>query len=212
VRGRVPIGLSRLAFATLIVLAISAGLLVGLALTGATFPRAGPAHPVPLVLDVVSAGIAVAAYGSFFNMPWRTLPVLIGIGMGAHAVRWASLAAGSSVPLAALAACLLAGSLVTPLSDRRKLPFGACSFACVVSLIPGVFMFQAASDAVALTGLGSTAPPSMLVDLLDNIATASLVLLAMGAGLIMPKMIIESLEQKLCKHFPNNHNRIGNCL
>lgn len=196
VRGRLPIGLSRLAFAALVVLAICAGLLIGLALTGTTFPTAGPTRAVPLVLDVVSAGVAVAAYGSFFNMPWRTLPILIGVGMVAHAVRWASLAAGASVPLGALAACLLVGSLITPLSDRRKLPFGACAFACVVSLVPGVFMFQAASDAVALTGLGSAAPPSMLVDLLGNIATAGLVVIAMGAGLIVPKMTLNRLSQQ----------------
>lgn len=195
VRGRVPIGLSRLVFATLGVLAICAGLLIGLALTGATFPTAGPTHAVPLLPDVVSAGVAVAAYGSFFNMPWRSLPILIGVGMVAHALRWVLLGAGASVPLGALAACLLVGCLITPLSDRRRLPFGACAFACVVSLIPGVFMFQAASDAVTLTGLGSTAPPSMLVDLLDDIATAAFVLLAMGAGLIVPKMIIDSFRK-----------------
>lgn len=193
VRGRISVGLFRLAFASFVAVAICAGLLIGLAATGTSFPDSGPAHPAPLLLDVVAAGVAVAAYGSFFNMPWRSLPTLIGVGMLAHALHWALLAAGASVQLGALAACLSVGSLIAPIAERLRLPFGASAFACVVSLIPGVFMFQAASDAVAFAGLGLKAPASMLVDLLDNVVTAGLVLSAMGTGLVAPKMILNAL-------------------
>jgi hypothetical protein len=46
---------------------------------------------VPLGYDVLAAGIAVAAYGTFFAMPWRMLPIPILIGMLAHALRWVSI-------------------------------------------------------------------------------------------------------------------------
>jgi hypothetical protein len=36
---------------------------------------------------MVAAGIAVAAYSTFFAMPWRMLPIPILIGMLAHACR-----------------------------------------------------------------------------------------------------------------------------
>ncbi len=138
-------------------------------------------------------------------MPWRTLPSLIGVGMLAHALHWALLATGASVQLGALAACLLVGSLIAPIAERLRLPFGACAFACVVSLIPGVFMFQAASDAIAFTALGLKAPASMLVDLLDNVVTAGLVLSAMGTGLVAPKMILNALWP--VTHRPSDANR-----
>ena len=198
-RARIPIGAARLALATLIVIAICAGLLSGLALTGTPFPSNGPTRPVPLVYDVVAAGIAVAAYGSFFNMPWRMLPIPIGIGMIAHALRWESLAMGASLQLGAFGACLLVGAVITPVAHKSRMPFGACAFASVVSLIPGVFMFQAASDAIAMVDLGVNASQAALVGLVSDSATAGFILLAMTAGLIIPKIMIDTLLRRFEK-------------
>src|SRR5215831_5402084 len=64
-RARVALGGSRVAFAILVVVAISAGLLLGLWLVGATLSLSPPSRSVPLALDVVAAGLAVSAYGSF---------------------------------------------------------------------------------------------------------------------------------------------------
>ena len=43
----------------------------------------------------IDAGVAVAAYGSFFNMPWQMVAAPIILGMAAHAVRWELLQHGS---------------------------------------------------------------------------------------------------------------------
>jgi uncharacterized membrane protein YjjP (DUF1212 family) len=76
-RARIPIGAARIAFAGLVVLMICTGLMVGLSVAGATLSDPTPSKTVPLVFDVIAAGVAVAAYGSFFNMPWKTLPIPI---------------------------------------------------------------------------------------------------------------------------------------
>ena len=73
-RARIPIGVARIVFASLVVLMICTGLMIGLSLAGATLSDPSPATTVPLVFDVIAAGVAVAAYGSFFNMPWKTPP------------------------------------------------------------------------------------------------------------------------------------------
>ena len=73
---------------SLIILMICTGLLLGLSLGGVTLPVSGPSLPVPLGYDVIAAGVVVAAYGTFFAMPWRVLPIPILIGMLAHASRW----------------------------------------------------------------------------------------------------------------------------
>jgi uncharacterized membrane protein YjjP (DUF1212 family) len=86
-RARITLGVSRLAYAFLIVVMISAGLLLGLALGGASLPATGPSHPVPLGYDVIAAGLAVSAYCTFFAMPWRMMPIPILVGMLAHAFR-----------------------------------------------------------------------------------------------------------------------------
>src|SRR5882672_1367849 len=85
---RVPLGASRLIYAGLVILVISAGLLVGLGVLGVSLPVDAPGRPVPLWLDVVAAGVAVAAYSIFFSTPLRMLAWPIAIGMLAHALRW----------------------------------------------------------------------------------------------------------------------------
>jgi uncharacterized membrane protein YjjP (DUF1212 family) len=196
-RAHMSLGLARIGFATLIVLAISAGLLVGLSLTGATFPEATPATSVPFVYDVAAAGVAVAAYGSFFNMPWRMLPAPICIGMLAHAARWVLVGHGVSLQLGALVACLLVGTLMAPVSRRLHMPFGACAFAAVVSLIPGAFMFAAIAGLGAIVGLGAGSTSSMVAEVLSDGATAAVVILAMTTGLLVPKMLMDGLVPSL---------------
>ncbi|WP_245263236.1 threonine/serine exporter family protein [Azorhizobium doebereinerae] len=193
-RARIPLGAARIAFATLIVLMIITGLLMGLSLGGGTIPAGGAAPAVPLGYDVLAAGVAVAAYGSFFNMPWRVLPLPIVVGMLAHAAHWGMLQAGASVQSAAFVACLIVGLIVTPLADRLRMPYGAFAFAPVVSLIPGVFMFQAASALLALVSADRTAQAGVLTEAVADGTTAFVIILAMTFGLIVPKMCIEHAQ------------------
>jgi uncharacterized membrane protein YjjP (DUF1212 family) len=190
-RGRIALGASRVLFAVLVVMAISVGLLTGLSIDSTSFEEVRGVAAVPLIIDVCAAGIAVAAYGTFFNMPWRMLLLPIGIGMTAHALRWALLHFGASIHLGAFAACALVGSCTAVFSHRLRVPFGASSFAAVVSLIPGIFMFQTAADALAVIAHRSNLSTVVLTGIVGNAVTASLILLAMTAGLIVPKMIFD---------------------
>jgi len=192
VRGRLPLGASRIGYASLIILMICAGLLVGLSLGGVSLPASGTSHSVPLGYDVIAAGVAVAAYGTFFSMPWRMLPIPILIGALAHAGRWAVISLwGGSVETGALVACLVVGTFITPIADRLRLPFAAFGFASVVSLIPGVFLFRMAGGLVELIAQGDRASPELLVGTIADGMTAALIFLAMTFGLIAPKLLIE---------------------
>jgi uncharacterized membrane protein YjjP (DUF1212 family) len=189
-RVRIALGIARLAYAALIVLMISAGLLVGLAACGASLPAAGPSVPLPLAADVIAAGVAVAGFGTFFSMPWRMLPFPIAVGMLAHAARWALISfAGANVASGTLVACMLVGIIVTPVADRLHLPFAALGFSAVVSMMPGFFLFSAASSLVELVSIGPHAPVDLLIGIVTNGATAFLIILAMTFGLIFPRML-----------------------
>jgi uncharacterized membrane protein YjjP (DUF1212 family) len=187
-RARIPIGAARIAFASLVVLMISTGLMVGLSLAGATLSDPSPAKTVPLVLDVIAAGVAVAAYGSFFNMPWKTLSIPVVIGMAAHAARWIALQQGASLQTGAFIACLLVGLVVTPLADRIRMPFAAFAFASVVSMIPGVLLFQVAADLLALLQPEATMNVDLLLSAVRDMTTAFVIVVAMTLGLAIPKM------------------------
>ena len=194
-RTRVTLGFSRVAYACLIILAICAGLLLGLALAGGSLPVGGKPPPVPLAYDVVAAGVAVAAYGTFFSLPWRALYIPAAIGMIAHAARWfVVVTLGANIEVGALIACLLAGSAAAVIADRRRLPFAGLAFASVVSLIPGVFVFRMAGGLVRMVGLAERTPLSLLTATIADGGTAFIVLMAMAFGLLVPRMIVERLR------------------
>ncbi|HEY0300643.1 MAG TPA: threonine/serine exporter family protein, partial [Rhizomicrobium sp.] len=194
-RARVTLGIARVAFAGLVVLAISAGLLLGLALGGTSLPVAGSPPPAPLLYDAVAAGVAVAAYGTFFSMSWRMLYVPVVIGMVAHAARWAVVVLlGADIAVGALVACLMVGIVVAMISDSMRLPFAGLAFASVVSLIPGVFLFRMAGGLVQLVGLGEHTPLALLTATIADGGTAFVTLMAMAFGLLVPRMIVERLR------------------
>jgi uncharacterized membrane protein YjjP (DUF1212 family) len=191
-RTRVALGIARLAYAGVIVLMICAGGLFGFTAAGANLAIAGSSPPVPLVIDVIAAGCAVASFGTFFSMPWRLLAFPIAVGMLGHAARWALISvAGASAPTGALVACTLVSVLATPVVDRLHLPFAAVAFSAVVSLMPGFFLFNAATGLVELVAIGPTAPTALLTSIAANGATAFLIIMAMTFGLILPRMLFE---------------------
>src|SRR6266851_5145263 len=204
---RVALGCSRIAFATLVIAAISAGLLLGLWLVAATLPVSPPSRSVGLPLDIVAAGLAVSAYASFYSMAWRYLPIPIGVGMVAHALRWLVLSMGANACAAAFLACFFVGLVITPLANRMRLPFAAMAFPAVVSMIPGIFLFRMAAGLVQLAGLGTSAPSSLTSVILGQGSTAFLILVAMGFGLIAPKLWEEAVSP--IWHRANNQQARG---
>jgi uncharacterized membrane protein YjjP (DUF1212 family) len=193
-RTRIALGIARLAYACVILLLICAGGLFGFMAVGANLAIAEPSPPMPLVIDVIAAGCAVASFGTFFSMPWRLLAFPIATGMLAHAARWALISlAGGSAPTGALVACMLVSVLTAPVSDRLHLPFAAAAFSAVVSLMPGFFLFNAATRLLVLVSIGPNAPAALLTSIVTSSVTAFLIIMAMTFGLILPRLLFERI-------------------
>jgi len=91
INGRIHLGAARLTYAGLVIVAISTGLLLGLALLGVTLPVDEAGRIVPFWQDVIAAGVAVAAYSVFFSTPQNMLPWPVAVGMLSHALRWGAI-------------------------------------------------------------------------------------------------------------------------
>ncbi|GAA0265634.1 threonine/serine exporter family protein [Cryptosporangium japonicum] len=189
---RIPLGLARLTFASVTLLCIGTGLLLGLGAVGADLAPDPAGREVPLLVDVVVAGVVAVCYGVFYSAPLRMLAWPLVVGGLVHGVHWLAQArlhwdAASSAGLAAL----LAGLVLVPVSRRFRVPFAGIGFASVVSMMPGVLVFRAMSAFVQLRPDDG----ALLVRAVDDLTLAGATVVLLALGLLVPAAIDRAVRR-----------------
>jgi uncharacterized membrane protein YjjP (DUF1212 family) len=195
-QSRIQIGAARLLYAGLVLAAIATGLLLGLALVDQTLTVTPLGRAVPLWQDLVFAGLVAACYGIYYSMPLRMLGWPVAAGVVAHGLRWGALSQFHlSATIAVLIASLFVGFVITPVARRRHLPFAAIGFASVVSMLPGSYIFRMAGG---LAKIADGSPPTvpLITGTIADGSTAILVILAMGIGLLTPKLLLDGFAER----------------
>lgn len=188
---RVSLGLARMAYAMLLLTAIAAGLGLGLRLGGQALPLSSPATQVSFLADMLAAGAAAACFPVFFNSPYRIIGWPVAVGMAVHALRWWALTHWhAGMPVAALLACLVAATILSPVAHWYRIPFTAIGFAAVVAMVPGMYVFRAVTGLVDVVNNPS---PEILATTASDGSLAVLVIACMAIGLAVPNQIRDSI-------------------
>ena len=185
--GRLSLGLCRLLYAFVTLFAISAGILLGLAIGGNTLAVYSSAPALPLPIDAICGAIAAGGYAVFFAMPLKYLPIPVLVGAAAHVLHSALIAAFSlNAAVASGIGALLAGAILIPVAQRLRIPFAGIGFASVVAMVPSVYIHRAVSALLQMEQAQGRAPFQMLDQAAFDAITAVLVLLALVLGLVLP--------------------------
>jgi len=194
IRNHVTIGMSRLGFAALIVLAIALGLFAATQLTNVVVPVNSPTSTISVVEDALFSALAAGGFALSFNVPPRMAWACGVCGVASHSLRTLLYHLGVDLIAGTLIGALVMGFLAQILAHRFRAPAVALAFPGVVAMIPGSYAFRAVFGILQVAqGVATTAT---VTETLSLLATAGLMVGAIAVGVATPALLIPPRASK----------------
>lgn len=186
INNHMTLGMARLGFSGLLILAIALGLAGATVVTGVSLPVAESSRLPPLASDALFSAMAALGYLFLFQVPARLAWVGILCGIASHTTRTFCLLQGMDIVTGSLVGALAAGVLAHGFARAFSAPFSAFAFPGVVAMIPGSFAFRAVVGYLEIVKAGGAASPSLVSETLGLSATVLLMVLAITIGVVAP--------------------------
>ncbi len=178
-------GISRLAYAMMLLICAAVSVWIVSALFGLTPMPAQPPALDPatkLLLRLLASLLGVFGFAVLFNSPWRMAGIAALIGAIANVARLELLDAGMIAQGAAGVGGLIVGVLANIVAPRMRLPRLTLCVPAVVIMVPGASVYRA----IYYLNAGDT------IQALSYGVQAAFVVLALAIGLMMARIVTDS--------------------
>ncbi|MEU4206268.1 threonine/serine exporter family protein [Rothia terrae] len=182
VEGYISLGIKRLTSASVTLLSISAGLIVGLHIAGQVLPLKVDISSPNMAIDFLGAVLAICSYPVYFSSALKHVGYTILVGGFAHSLRWLLLAHGVTSFLADFWSCLVVGTVLGLAALWKNLSFAGVGFAAVVALVPGMYVFRTCAGIVQMA---TQVNAELVVEVAADFSKALVILLSISSGLLV---------------------------
>jgi uncharacterized membrane protein YjjP (DUF1212 family) len=187
IRNHMTIGLSRIGFAALVVLAIALGVFAATRLTGVGVPVASPTVTIGVPQDALFSALAAGGYALLFNVRARMAWACGVCGVASHTLRTLLFHFGLDLITGTLIGALAAGVLAQGFARHFRAPAVALAFPGVVAMVPGAYAFRAVFGTLQIAE--ATATAETVTDTFSLLATVVLMVGAIAVGVAAPALL-----------------------
>ncbi len=139
IHNHVTMGLSRLCFANLVVLAVSLGVFAATQVTRVGVPVDAPALTIDIPQDALFSALATGGFALLFSVPARMAWACAVCGVASHTLRTLLFHSGINLISGTLIGALVAGFLAQGFARHFRAPAAALGFPGVVAMVPGAY-------------------------------------------------------------------------
>ncbi len=143
--------------------------------------------------DSICGGIAAAGFGVLFNVGFRTVPLCVGSGFLALAVRTSALSLGWGFEASSFAAALTLGLAVQLLPSSIRVSRNVLHVVGCIPMIPGAFAARAILALFAITQSASPTNDAHSAAMAFGLRVI-FTLGALGTGLAIPALFLRSRQ------------------